>query len=79
MAKILSSQTVIKAAQKNGFKVKECPGSHFKVVAPSGDTMTCYHAKEISIGVSSKIIKWFRNLGIVLAIVLACLWWMCYL
>jgi hypothetical protein len=64
MTRLLKDRDVIRIAKQNNLNVTECNGgSHFKLTAPNGDVMTCYHG-EMSKGVSCKIIKWLLKLGI---------------
>lgn len=64
--KLLSDRDIIKAAKKAGMDVRDNAGSHFCVTAKNGQMMTCYHASEISKGVSCKIRKWFLRFGVLL-------------
>lgn len=71
MPRQLSDKEIIKAAKKNGYDYREAGGSHFMITDPKDHSaMTCYHSREISPGVSCKIIKWFLVRGIVLCFVI---------
>ena len=62
----MKGEKIIKIARQNNFTVTECKGSHFKLIAPTGEVMTGYHG-EMSKGVTCKIIKWLLKFGILLA------------
>lgn len=57
-------------ARSKGWRVEECPGSHFKLASPDGrEKMTCVHG-ELSTGVSCVVTKWLMRAGL-LAIIFA--------
>lgn len=71
MTKRLNSKDVIKVAQQNNMGYREAGGSHFLITDPKDNSaMTCYHSREISPGVSRKVIKWFLQRGIILTFVI---------
>ena len=75
MTKRLSDKQIIKAAKQNNLGYREGGGSHFVITDPKDNSaMTCYHSREISPGVSCKIIKWFLQRGIILTFVVGSLY-----
>lgn len=69
MSKHNSGEYYVKLAQKEGLEVKNGKGDHAKIVAPAGrGYMIVPLHKELSNGTECAIKKWFRMLGILVAI-----------
>jgi predicted RNA binding protein YcfA (HicA-like mRNA interferase family) len=70
-----SGQDYVKAAKKNGLQVEMGKGDHCKVYAPADrGYMTIPLHKELARGTDCAIKKWFKALGILLALgSMACL------
>ena len=60
---------VLKIARQNHLEVCEGKGDHFQLKDPrSGEHVTIYHKRELSIGVAHQVLKFFLRIGVVVAL-----------
>jgi len=56
---------VLTIARKNHLEVCEGKGDHFQLKDPvSGQHVTIYHKKELSVGVAHQVLKFFLRIGV---------------